>query len=118
MRYEKLIVDKRDWNLIVLNNEEEGNIDLIATEELIEITNTIREEKGYADLVSTKLDNDVYYNFYLCFNAQQKTVEIQATCNHGAEDDYASYELPMTQEEKVNIMYQLIGILSRTIYNS
>ena len=84
------------------------DLQIEATDELIEITNNIRKKKGYGDLVEVGRDNEVYYNFYLVCHPETKKVEILAICNHGELDDYATYELPMTYEEKENIIFQLV----------
>ena len=119
MRYENLRVDFIDRDFIDFTREEhEGNLLLVATDELINITNAIRKNQGNTDLVGVEYDNEVYYTFYLMFNTTEKTISIQAECNHGEKDDFVWYELPMNPREKVNVMFQLIGILAREIYNS
>lgn len=118
MRYENLIVDIFDRDFIDFTSEEEGNVILCATDELIEITNNIRKEQGNDDLVGVEYDNDVYYNFYLIFNTTKKEISIQAVCNHGEKDDEVWYKLPMTIEEERNVMFALIKCLARELYNS
>ena len=119
MRYEKLEADFIDRDFLDFTNEEhEGNIVLCTTDELINITNQIRLEQGNTDLVGVDYDNEVYYNFYLMFDTRKKTVSIQAVSNYGEKDDEVYYELPMTEEEKVNVMFQLIGILAKELYEN
>ena len=119
MRYEKLEADFIDRDFLDFTNEEhEGNIVLCTTDELIDITNQIRLEQGNTDLVGVDYDNEVYYNFYLMFDTRKKTVSIQAVSNYGEKDDEVYYELPMTDEEKVNVMFQLIEMLAKELYEN
>lgn len=85
-----------------------GDFLIDTTDELIDITNQIRKEKGYVDLVSEKIDNEVYYTFYLCFNADKKEVQIKAICNGAEKDDYEEYELPLTKDEERILLYKII----------
>lgn len=117
MRYETLHIDRLDRDFLdFTNGEHSGNITLCSTDELVEITNAIRKEQGNLDLVGWEYGNEVYYNFYLMFNTNEKTVSIQALCNHGELDDYVYYQLPMTQEEERNLLFTLINILTTEIY--
>lgn len=119
MRYTNLQVDFVDRDFIdFTNGEHEGNLILCGTTELIELTNNLRKEQGNEDLVGVDYDNDVYYNFYLMFDATKKEVSIQAVCNHGEKDDEVWYKLPMTNEEESNVMFILINCLARELYNS
>lgn len=119
MRYANLTIDFVDRDFIDFTHEEhEGNLLLVATDELIAITNDIRKKLGYTDLVVADYDNEVYYSFLLTFNTTEKTIGIQAECNHGEKDDFVCYELPMNPKEKVHVMFKLIEALAREIYNS
>ena len=119
MRYEVLQIDFVDRYFLDFTNEEnEGNLILCGTNELVEITNNIRKEQGNTDLVGVDYDNDVYYNFYLIFNTTTKEVSIQAVCNYGEKDDEVWYKLPMTVEEERNVMFTLINCLAEELYNS
>ena len=89
MRYEKLEADFVDRDFLQFTSgEHEGDIVLCATDELIDITNKIRLEQGNMDLVGLDYDNEVYY------------------------------ELPITEEEKVNVIFQLIEILAKELYEN
>ena len=120
MRYEKLKADTVDIDFLQFSGEDgeehAGNIVLTGTDELIDITNAIREELGNTDLVGVEDDNEVYYNFYLMFDTKKKNVSIQAVCNCGEKDDEVYYELPMSEDEKVNVMFQLIDFLAKELY--
>lgn len=119
VRYEKLEADFIDRDFLQFTSEEyEGDIVLSATDELIDITNQIRLEQGNTDLVGVDYDNEVYYNFYLMFDTRKKTVSIQAVSNYGVKDDEVYYELPMTEEEKINVMFQLIEMLAKELYEN
>ena len=119
MRYKNINADFIDTDFLCFTSDEhEGNIVLVATDELIDITNKIRLEQGNTDLVGLDYDNEVYYNFYLMFDTKKKSISIQAVSNYGEKDDEVYYELPMTEEEKVNVMFQLIGILAKELYEN
>lgn len=117
MRYEKLEAEFVDRDFLQFaSGEYEGDIVLYPTNELIDITNKIRLEQGNTDLVGPDYDNEVYYDFYLMFDTREKIVSIQAVSNYGKKDDRVFYGLPMTEEEKANVMFQLIGILAKELY--
>ena len=119
MRYENITADFIDrYFLCFTSDEHEGDIVLIATDELIDLTNKIRKEQGNTDLVGIEYDNEVYYNFYLMFDTEKKSISIRAVCNYGEKDDEVYYELPMTDEEKENLKWILINMLAAEIYNS
>ena len=119
MRYEKLEAEFVDRDFLQFTSgEHEGDIVLCATDELIDITNKIRLEQGNTDLVGLDYDNEVYYNFYLMFDTRKKNISIQVVSNYGEKDDEVYYELPMTEEERVNVMFQLIGILAKELYEN
>lgn len=119
MRYEKLIADVIDRDFLQFTDKEHaGDIVLFGTDELIDITNEIRKEQGNTDLVGVDYDNEVYYNFYLMFDTCKKKISIQAVCNYGEKDDEIYYELPMTEEEKINVMFQLIEMLAKELYEN
>lgn len=118
MKYQKLEIESLDYDFLqFMNDEQEGNILLSATEELINLANNIREEAGNTDLVGSESDNNVYYDFYLMFNTKNQDLSIQVMVNHGEKDDYTYYSLPMSEEEKISVMWQLVQILSRELYN-
>ena len=119
MRYENLRVDVVDVDFIDFSDGGlVGNVVLYGTDELIEITNSIRKEQGCTDLVEVECNNDVYYNFYLVFDMTKREVGIQAVCNYGEKDDEAIYKLPMTTEEERNVLFKLAECLADTLYNS
>lgn len=119
MRYENLKVDVREKDYLQFTSDGfEGDIALCGSEELISITNEIHKKQGNTDLVGTDDENDVYYNFYLAFNAQTKEVSIQAICNYGEKDDEVSYKLPMTAEEEKNVLFTLISCLAKEVYEN
>nr|DAD82987.1 MAG TPA: hypothetical protein [Siphoviridae sp. ctXZx16] len=120
MRYENITTHFNDINCLdfTSNNGSEGNFIINTNDELIDIVNAIRKEQGNIDLVDVNDNNEVYYNFYLLFDIEKKTVSIQAVCNHGEKDDEVWYELPMTEEEKTNVMWKLVNMLAKVIYDS
>lgn len=119
MRYKNISADFIDTDFLCFTSgEHEGNIVLVTTDELVDITNEIRKKYGYTDLVGIEYENEVYYNFYLMFDAEKKTISIQAVCNYGEKDDEVYYELPMTEEERKNVIWKLVNMLATEIYNS
>ena len=94
-----------------LDCDNTGNFYVPATDELVEIVDKIRAREGYTDLVFGLEDNDVYYNFYLTFDAPNQEIGIQAICHHGEEDDYAPYCIPLFLEEEKMLMFKVIGAL-------
>ena len=102
MRYENLKFEDIEFNI------DSVDLQIEATDELIEITNNIRKEKGYKDLVEVDCDNEVYYNFYLVCYPEKNQVKILSVCNYGELDDHKIYALPMTSKEKENLTFQLV----------
>ena len=95
-----------------LDYDNTGNFYIPATDELVEAVDRIRAREGYTDLVFGPVEeNDVYYNFYLTFDAPDKDISIEAICHHGQEDDYASYYIPLFPEEEKMLMFKIIGAL-------
>lgn len=81
------------------------NFDLLPTDELISIADNIRAEKGFED-EAVNPNNDVWYNFYLDVDIVKQTVRIWFSCNNGEKDDYANYEIPMTDSEKEQFLWK------------
>ena len=116
MRYQKLRADIIDTDYFVFDSGDcKGDIVLVGTDELIELTNNIRKERGYTDLVEIHSDNDVYYNFYLMFDIKKQEVSIEAVCNYGEKDDEVWYKLPMTLQEKEYVMFFVIDCLVKEL---
>lgn len=100
-----------------MSDETSGSYLVPATDELIDIVNKIRKEKGYTDLVEVTNDNDVYYCFYLCFNGTEKEFSLNAEVAHGEHDDFTWYEIELSQKEKKMLTWKLISQLSTDIWN-
>ena len=81
------------------------NFDLLPTDELISIADNIRAEKGFED-EAVNPNNDVWYNFYLDVDIVKQTVRIWFSCNNGEKDDYANYDIPMTDSEKEQFLWK------------
>lgn len=109
MRYENLRFEDVELNLYSVD------LQIAATEELIDLTNDIRRSKGCTDLVEVDADNEVYYNFYLVCYPEKHGVKILSICNHGELDDHKMYVLPMTDEERESVTFQLIQELMKVI---
>lgn len=81
------------------------NFDLLPTDELISIADNIRAEKGFED-EAVNPNNDVWYNFYLDVDIVKQTVMIWFSCNNGEKDDYANYDISMTDSEKEQFLWK------------
>lgn len=80
-----------------------GSCQLEGSEILIDKIETLRKAKGMTDFVSDN-NNDIWYNFYLSFHIDDKCrLNLYGTCNNTEKDDWDTYQLTMTKEEK-NIM--------------
>lgn len=119
MRYQNLRADFIDRDFLdFTNGNSEGNIVLVTTDELVNITNDIRQKMGHTDLVGVEYENEVYYDFYLMFDNKEQKIRLEAECNYGEKDDKTFYELPMSKKEKISVMWQLNQMLAEEIFNS
>jgi hypothetical protein len=116
MRFEHIELESLDTNLG--NGEYDGNYVVPATDELIEITNKIRENEGMTDLVSVDCENDVYYTHYLTFNIDKKDISLYADVAHGEKDDYKSYIITLTPEEKEMLLWKVVNQLMADVLNA
>ena len=105
MRFENVELESLDTNLY---GEYDGNYVISATDELIEITNKIRERQGNTDLVGADYENDVYYTYYLCFNTDKKEITLQTEVSHGEKDDFVWYTIDLFPEEKEMLRWKVI----------
>lgn len=74
---------------------------------LISMADAIRKKAGYTDLAS-QMNNEVYYNFYLYFDAEKMAIRLYFVTNCSEKDDYADYDLPITNKEKEMLLYKII----------
>lgn len=93
---------------IDLNNENSGDYEVLATKELIEITNKIRERQGNTDLVGVDLDNDVYYTYYLCFDTNKQEISLNVSVANSKKDDFAYYVIDLFPEEKEMFLWKVV----------
>lgn len=108
MRFTNIVLEEFDMSGL----EYSGSCCIPATDELIEITNRIRERQGNTDLVGIGYDNDVYYSHYLIFNVDKKEITLQAEVSHGEKDDFVWYTIELFPEEKEMLMWKVIkGLL-------
>ena len=115
MRFKDISIESIDTYLD--NGEYEASYVIPATDELIEVTNKIRERQGNTDLVGVDYDNDVYYSHYLVFNADKKEITLQAEIAHGEKDDFVWYTIDLLPEEKEMLMWKVIRELLIEIEN-
>ena len=90
VRYENLKFE------IIANTLGIVDFEVEATDELIEIVNNIRKEKGYTD-------NGTYYGFCMFYYPADKILNFTAYC----EPECDTYDMPMTNEETLNILFRL-----------
>ena len=81
------------------------NFEIEDTNELIKIADNIRRKKGNKDLVK-KINNDVWYNFYLDVDLKKKKIRIWFSANNSIKDDYASYEIKLTKETQNKLLWK------------
>lgn len=100
-KYGQIIL--QDWEF---DTENVVSFDVVTTDELIDAVEKQRKEKGYTDSVYD--DNEVYYNLYLQIDFSKKSLSLFAICNHGEHDDYAEYQLSLTDEEERLILFNAV----------
>ena len=81
------------------------SFEVLPTDELLSIGDDIRNKQGFND-ESTNINNDVWYNFYLDVDVVKQTVTMWFTCNNGEKDDYANYDIPLTEKEKEQFIWK------------
>lgn len=97
-RYKDVQINSKERDCLMRNTECTGDFEVAASGCLISMADQIRKEKGYTDLASDS-DNEVWYNFYLAFTDED--IQLTFTCNNGEKDDWVTYQLPMTDYEKL-----------------
>lgn len=100
-KYVQIIL--QDWEF---DTENIVSFDVVTADELVDAVEKQRKEKGYTDSVYD--DNEVYYNFYLQIDFSEKSLKLFAVCNHGEHDDYAEYQLPLTDEEERTLLFNVV----------
>lgn len=100
-KYVQIIL--QDWEF---DTENIVSFDVVTTDELVDAVEKQRKEKGYTDSVYD--DNEVYYNLYLQIDFSKKSLSLFAICNHGEHDDYAEYQLPLTDEEERALLFNVV----------
>ena len=100
-KYVQIIL--QDWEF---DTENIASFDVVTADELVDAVEKQRKEKGYTDSVYD--DNEVYYNFYLQIDFSEKSLKLFAVCNHGEHDDYAEYQLPLTDEEERTLLFNVV----------
>lgn len=106
------------------------NICLSFTEELCEIVDAIREEKGFLPMLPTEkhkedYDEDGYYSFYINFNDYSPThidnriVAIVSSQSDDCLDDYEEYDIDIDESAQLlireRINEQLVELLGTSI---
>lgn len=109
MRFKGIVLDE-----LQLNGDGSGDFYVPATEDLIKALDDIRADKGFTDLVKDH-DNDVYYNFYVAFEPNKKEIRLTGTANESEKDDWESYTIQLSPEEKELLMFYIIDALAKEI---
>ena len=103
----------KDIKLAELYIDRDGYGDYLAyCDDLHDWLNDKRKSYGYTDLVTLECDNDVYYDFYLMFDAEKHKIELQGKCNYGEMDDEVWYKVDLTREEEEMLIWKLINKLT------
>lgn len=103
MRYSNIKLSNFEFD----SNDTNGCFEVSATEKLIKMADKIRKKSGHTDLAS-KMDNEVYYNFYLYLDVKKMAIKLFFICNGSEKDDYEGYDLPVTNKEKEMLLYKVI----------
>lgn len=69
----------------------------------------------YIPNLASDSDNEVWYNFYLAFTGED--IQLTFTCNNGEKDDWATYQLPMADYEKLCMWKRLPRFFFEVISN-
>lgn len=73
---------------------------------LYDKANKLRQDKGYTDIPED--DNEIFYDFELNYSMQpngvDKNVGITFTAKNTDKDDYAIYDLPVTNYEELKLL--------------
>ena len=110
MRFENL--ELRDLDI-----DDDGASYLVEdlTDEIVDATNKIRLRQGNTDLVRADMDNEVWYNCYLCFNTTKREITLEATANNSEKDDYETYSIELLPEEKEILIWQVVEALLKEV---
>lgn len=100
MHVENMVIQNFEWV-----EDEILSFEIQSTDELVDLADEIRELNGCTDRASSN-DNDVWYNFTLNVNVVQEKVILWFTCNNGDKDDYANYDIEITDEEKIKFVWK------------
>lgn len=96
-----------ELNEFMLDEDNSGSFIIPDTDELVEMLDNIRKEKGYTDMVNN-LENEVWYNFYLFFDISKKELSLAGTCNNSEHDDWEEYQLPISKDEKTMLLWKIL----------
>lgn len=113
-RYKDVQINSKERDCLMRNTECTGDFEVAASGCLISMADQIRKEKGYTDLASDS-DNEVWYNFYLAFTGED--IQLTFTCNNGEKDDWATYQIPMADYEKLCMWKRLPRFFFEVISN-
>ena len=106
-------INKLSLKDFMFEGTKRGSFLLKDQEELIQTANRIREEKGYLDVPSE--ENEVYYNFYLTFDCDERSLKLTFTVNNSKVDDYEEYNIPIENENQQKV---LLWKITEDLYNN
>ncbi len=98
------------------SSSKDFDLEIGATDELIDLMDHTRERAGMKDLFS--FDNPIYYNFYLRCDLDENRFDVIGVCNHGKKDDWKEYYLDIHTMEMHKIMLKLIKYFAHELYES
>ncbi len=110
MRFKDVVLEG-----IQLDDDNSGNFYVPCTDDLIETMNDIRESRGNKDLVGVNYENDVWYNFFLIFVPAEKEIRLVGTANGSEKDDWISYDIGISSDEKELLMFKIIEALANEL---
>ncbi len=106
-------INKLSLKDFMFEGTKKGSFLLKDQEELIQTANRIREEKGYLDVSSE--ENEVYYNFYLTFDCDERSLKLTFTVHNSKADDYGEYSIPIENENQQKV---LLWKITEDLYNN
>ena len=87
------------------DSESEFSMQTNGNDDLINATNKIREQYGMEDLDDKWETNEVYYNFYVIVNTNNRKITLTATVYNSEKDEGAVYVLSLTERVKEDLIW-------------
>lgn len=101
------------------SSSKEFDLEIDATDELIDLMDQKRKMAGMKDLFSyNDYGNPIYYDFYLRCDLNENRFDVIGVCAHGEKDDWREYYLDIHTMEMHKIMLKLIEYFAHELYES